>query len=193
MPANPLTPHTEFVLRMFLTDGQARNLRPRTIEYYRTQLTWFLGYVAQSGGATVEDITPYLVRAYLVYLQQERRWADASIHTAARAIRAFFKFLEAEGLIQESPMRRVKMPKADKSVKTPFSDEELRRLLTAACRQPTTRRSRTARGSSAEGQMGRITLATRGAAQFLRGFQTLRQRPPDPRKRPRDPHAGPDR
>src|SRR5690606_36014485 len=87
MQTNPLT-RLDFALTAFLTDGQARNLRPRTIDYYRRQLGWFLAYVADNGGTTPEDISPHLIRAYLVHLQQERQWADASIHTAARAVRA---------------------------------------------------------------------------------------------------------
>ena len=86
MHINPLT-RLDFALTAFLTDGQARNLRPHTIDYYRQQVGWFLAYVTDSGATTPQDITPHPIRAYLVHLQQEREWADASIHAAAWAMR----------------------------------------------------------------------------------------------------------
>jgi site-specific recombinase XerC len=57
---------------------------------------------------------PYCHIHYLVCLQTERGWKAASAHAAARAIRAFSNFLVADGVLDVSPMARVRMAKVDR-------------------------------------------------------------------------------
>src|SRR5690606_39040481 len=132
MHTNTLTSQTKFALEAFLLDGQARNLRPRTLEFYREHLTWFFVFAADHNYRQVEDIDPHIIRAYLVYLQQERQWKPNSVHGAARAIRVFFAFCVRDEVIALSPMAKVKMPALEQLRKPPFTVDEIRRLLPAA-------------------------------------------------------------
>ena len=120
-----------FALESFLLDAEARQLRPATLRYYRQQLTWFVAHCQESGVQKPEEITAHLIRAYLAGLQA-RGLSASSVHAAARAVRAFANFLEAEGLVAQSPMRRVRMPKVDKRLPDAYTVDEVERLLACA-------------------------------------------------------------
>lgn len=105
-------------------------LTEATLAYYRCQLKPFLhccdAGACQHGG----DISPVLIRGYLVHLQ-DRRLSDYSIHAAARAIRAFLNFCVREGWIAVSPMDKVPMPRIDRRILPSFTEAEVVRLLRA--------------------------------------------------------------
>lgn len=131
MTPQSLTLQTDFALEVFLIDAQARNLSPRTIRYYRQQIAWFAQYLARHDCHDLGHITSHHIRAYLIYLQQERGWKSASVQAGARAIRAFANFCMAEGMIETNPMARVKMPKTTERLLPPYTEHELRALLNA--------------------------------------------------------------
>lgn len=114
----------------FLLDAKARNLRPATILGYARQLRAFESFATAQGARTLADVTPTLLRTYLV-AERDRGLADDSIHTAARSLRAWCYFCEAEGLIEASPMRRVRMPKRDKPRPDAFTPDEAAAMLDA--------------------------------------------------------------
>ncbi len=71
---------------MFLLDAEARWLTPKTITYYREQLTPFVKWLQEQGVADLDAVTPTHIRRYLVSLQQ-RELTPRSQHAAARSIR----------------------------------------------------------------------------------------------------------
>lgn len=75
----------------FVVARQALNVTPRTLGYYADKLRPFITHCEQSNVATVDQVTAATVRAYLVSLQR-RGLAPATVHGAARAIRAFLRF-----------------------------------------------------------------------------------------------------
>lgn len=131
MAPNPLTTSTRLALDIFLMDGQARNLSPSTIRGYRQQITWFTDFLALQHCHDLDAITPHHIRTYLFHLQTERNWRPASVHAAARSIRAFLNFSHAEELLATNPMARVKMPKVNDAPLPAFSPEEIHTLLAA--------------------------------------------------------------
>lgn len=132
MTPDPLTLQTGFALEVFLLDVRARNLSPRTFEYYQQQLGWFLNYLAQHNCHDLAHLTAHHIRAYMLFLQQERGWKSTSVHTAARAIRAFMNFCTAEEMCTTNPMARVKMPRTTEELQPAFTEAEIRALLQAA-------------------------------------------------------------
>ena len=85
----------------FMLDAEARRLTTKTLKYYREQLQPFLDHLHKRGAETPASVTAHLIRAYMVSLQK-RGLADASMHAAARAIRAFCNFLVREELLEKS-------------------------------------------------------------------------------------------
>lgn len=71
------------------------------------------------------------MRAYFAYLQ-ERRMKPASIRSIARCLKVWFGFCTAEGLIDASPMKTIKLPKLPKPKPDAFTVDEVQRILSAA-------------------------------------------------------------
>lgn len=135
MSSTPLTLQTDFAVESFLLDAQARNLSPRTIRYYRQQLSWFSRHLAISDSHSLDQVTPHHIREYLVNLRDERHWKPASVQAAFRAIRAFLNFCYAEDLIGHNPVERVRPPKADLQAVPAMTAGEVRMLLDATLHQ----------------------------------------------------------
>lgn len=132
-PSRPAkTPTLEKAVSEFLLDGKARQFTAPTLEHYRGRLGAFVRWAAAQDDTplTVADLTPALLRAYLVHLQ-ERNLASNTQHTHARALRAFCNFCKREGWAGVSPFDTVKMPKPDRVQKTAFTENEVRALLRA--------------------------------------------------------------
>jgi site-specific recombinase XerD len=118
-------------LAAFLTDCEARRLSPKTLIFYHWQIDHFADWLRERGISTLDAVGPAEIRGYLVHLQG-RGMKDTTQHAAARAVRAWFAWLEREELITRSPMRKVGMPKVDKRILPALGSDDLRRLL-AAC------------------------------------------------------------
>ena len=118
----------------FLTSREATRLSPVTVNWYRGMLQPFLAFLEKQGITAPEAIAPSHIRAFLVSLQRQGV-KDNTVHAYARAVRAFLNFLVEEGIIPESPMRKVKMPRLDRRILPAFSPDDVRRLL-AACDNP---------------------------------------------------------
>jgi site-specific recombinase XerD len=112
-----LTEAIEELLVATRADGRSQE----TIKGYRRKLRQFLAFF---GNVVVEEITVNDVRRYIAHLwDRTTRWADhpkrkeqkggLSPYTVAshvRAIKRLFNFLEAEGVIEINPTRRIKTP-----------------------------------------------------------------------------------
>jgi len=108
---------------------------PKTLEHYSYTLGAFTDWLKGQGVQDVAGITANHIRAYLVSLQH-RGLKDTTQHAHARGIRVWLNWLEAEGDLDVSPMKRVAMPRLEARVPAPFSPEEVRRLL-GACERKT--------------------------------------------------------
>lgn len=120
-----------FAHKLFVLDGQARNLSPKTLAVYGEQLTWFEQYAVAADVTLLSDVEPALLKSYLIHLQQ-KGWQPASVHIAFRVLRTFFRFLHADGLVPDNLMVRVRAPKLPPKELPAFSEDEIRRLLAAA-------------------------------------------------------------
>ena len=112
----------------FVTSRLALNVTPRTLGYYADKLQPFIAHCEQSDLRTVDQVTAANVRAYLVGLQG-RGLAPATVHGAARAVRAFLRFCAADGLIDQAP--QFAMPKLPKKILPAFEPSDVDRLLDA--------------------------------------------------------------
>lgn len=118
-------------IESYLLDGKARNLRPATITAYKLQLDYFSQWATARGVTTLDAITPTLIKTY--FADQLQRGLSA--HTAkmsGRCLRAWLNWCVAEGLLPESPMKRVKLPRTDAPNPDFFTVAEVKRLLDGA-------------------------------------------------------------
>jgi integrase/recombinase XerC/integrase/recombinase XerD len=117
----------------FLQHGQkVRNLSDRTLRAYESDLTQFHVHI---DGAKPAEITPEQLEGYLDKLGTEP-YRDTSIRRKVAALKVFFRFLEEQGIVTESPARKLKIKRpVENRVPTVLSPREIRALLTAPKQQ----------------------------------------------------------
>jgi len=79
----------------FLIDRRVRGLSKGTLEFYQTKLKAFLEYCESQLITEVEQLTPMILRRYLIYLE-ERGHKPGGVHAAYRTIRAYLNWWEDE-------------------------------------------------------------------------------------------------
>jgi len=118
---------------------------PNTIDIVANSVNYLHDFLCSSCLPTdVRDIGPGEIRAFILYLQQKRRFSQhpfarpqlsgLSGHTVncyLRSVRAFWSWLVSEGIIQANPFARIKIPKPPRKVMPAFSEPQLRALLDA--------------------------------------------------------------
>ncbi|MGZ8793017.1 MAG: tyrosine-type recombinase/integrase, partial [Thermoanaerobaculia bacterium] len=105
-----------------------RNLSDRTIRAYQSDLVQFHQHM--NDVPTVE-ITSQHLETYLDKLG-DGPYRDTSIRRKVAALKVFFRFLEEQGIVEESPARRLKIKKpVENRVPTVLSNREVRALLAA--------------------------------------------------------------
>jgi integrase/recombinase XerC len=108
-----------------------RNASPHTIRNYRSDLEQFRDFLAQGKGDTpldVRAVDAFRIRAYLAFLFERER-KKTSIARKLAALRAFFKFLSREQVVEENPAARVATPKLAKTLPRIMSEEEMNNFL----------------------------------------------------------------
>jgi integrase/recombinase XerC/integrase/recombinase XerD len=113
----------------FLQHGQAvRNLSDRTLRAYHSDLSQFHTHIDD---AHMVDITPEHLETYLDKLGTGP-YRDTSIRRKVAALKVFFRFLEEQGIVHESPARKLKIKRpVENRVPTVLSGREIRALLAA--------------------------------------------------------------
>jgi integrase/recombinase XerD len=103
-----------------------------TIEAYNNDLNQLAGFFENKPWAVIDRQS---VLSYLSDLK-ERRYAATTVARKVAAIKSFFSFLVAEGMIKDNPTRDVPSPRVGKSLPKPISISQARLLL-----EQTTKRS----------------------------------------------------
>lgn len=107
-----------------MLDAQSRRLTDSTMQFYRVQLRPFAEWRNDYSALKITDVTPTIMRGYLVSLQ-DRGLSDYSQHAAARSIKALLGLSVREGWLPESPMTKVIMPKVGKRIPPAFTADVL--------------------------------------------------------------------
>ncbi len=114
-----------FLAYLKVEKGAADN----TISAYEGDLRQFLNYLQEKGPVkTPGEVQRPLLTAYLLHLQQEG-FAPATIARKEAAIKAFFRYLAAEGIIEDNPARLLHTPRQSQSLPDVLSEEEVEILL----------------------------------------------------------------
>ena len=116
-------------IAQFLEHGQSvRNLSDRTLRAYQSDLAQFHLHMCDTPatGITSDDLETYLDKL------GGGPYRDTSIRRKVAALKVFFRFLEEQGIVDESPARKLKIKKpVENRVPTVLSSREVRALLAA--------------------------------------------------------------
>ncbi len=136
MPPNPRkkhrTPQDDLPLWIdtFLLDRKAANFSPRTVDYYGEKLAAFQNFCKAAGVGVVKDITPDILRRYLVHLK-DRGHNPGGIHAHYRALRTFIRWWmgETEPTDYPDPFQKINAPKVDHTPLPPIPQGDVQALL----------------------------------------------------------------
>jgi integrase/recombinase XerC/integrase/recombinase XerD len=116
-------------IAQFLEHGQTvRNLSDRTLRAYHSDLAQFHVHICDTSAVeiTADDLETYLDKL------GGGPYRDTSIRRKVAALKVFFRFLEEQGIVSESPARKLKIKKpVENRVPTVLSAREVRALLAA--------------------------------------------------------------
>lgn len=88
-----------------------------TIAAYKNDLGQFLSFLEANAFDVSDwaDVTPDIVDAYVDHMK-EQAYASSSVARKVAAVKSFFNFLFARGIIEENPTTNVDSPKVKKTV-----------------------------------------------------------------------------
>ncbi|MBN1977736.1 MAG: site-specific tyrosine recombinase XerD [Anaerolineae bacterium] len=107
-----------------------------TVSAYRNDLTQFLSYLAGEGVFSWQDVGRERIRSHVLYLKQ-RGYAPSTVGRKVAAVKSFFHFLVADGVLGDDPTVLVDSPSVDRHLPHPLSLEEVARLLAEPARSNT--------------------------------------------------------
>lgn len=103
---------------MKLTDATAqflshcryeRNLSVHTVRAYGSDLREFVAYSNRNGRSDLAAISTEHIRGYLSWLLESGRLAATSVRRRAATLRALFSWIEDQDLLDDSPLRRLRI------------------------------------------------------------------------------------
>jgi len=116
----------EEYLSALAVEGKARC----TVEVYGARLRRFADWCASRGKTETAALSAADLRAFIAHLQANGNGAGTPRQNAV-VVKAFSRWLAAEGKLQTDPFATVKLGKASRKLPEPFSDEEVKALLKA--------------------------------------------------------------
>ena len=103
-----------------------------TIAAYKNDLSQFTTYLGKGTGITsdVSTVTANIVDGYVDYMKNQS-YASSSVARKVAAVKSFFNYLFARGIINENPTTNISSPKVKKRLPQPLTSDEVERLLDA--------------------------------------------------------------
>jgi integrase/recombinase XerD len=124
---------SQFLHFLAVEKGASNN----TIAAYRNDIQQFAGYcVGHRNGRGWADINRAVILEYMQDLQV-KRYAEATVARKVAAVKSFFGFLTAEGLIPQDPTESLSSPRVGKSLPKPITPQQVDELLEQPLRRRT--------------------------------------------------------
>lgn len=116
----------EAKIRMFVASKKAVNRQNNTLQQYTREIWNMLAFL----GKRLEDITGMDLRYYYGVMREQRGIKMSTMQTRLHYLSSFWDFLTAEELVHNNPVKKVGLLKLEKTIKKPFSAEEMEALRT---------------------------------------------------------------
>ncbi len=120
-------------LQEFALDRQARNLTPKTLQWYGQSLDVFTAFCRERALATLGDLTPSHLRLFLVRLQEDGH-NPGGVRNIYGAVKALVNWYAAEHDGWPNPLKRVANPKTPQELQDPLDLGDLSKML-ATCKK----------------------------------------------------------
>ena len=109
---------------MFIASKKAVNCQDNTLKQYSREILNMLDFL----GKRIEDITGMDLRYYYGVMREQRGIKMSTMQARLHYLSSFWDFLITEELVHSNPVKKVGLLKIEKTIKKPFSAEELEAL-----------------------------------------------------------------
>jgi len=109
----------------FLRHLRERNASPHTIKAYSGDLAAFAAYAASRGWKQIDHI---VIRGFLTQLY-EKGLSKTSVARSLAAVRSLYRWLAAEGVVEQNPAKLVATPRLPKKLPRVPTIEEMNSVL----------------------------------------------------------------
>ncbi len=124
----------EHILKQYLNWHEAEGYSRKTQADYRKNMHALFGYLKTE--QDIDDLSQLRVdhlRSWLVWLrntpsQHGKQRSSKTIESYCRQALAFFRWRTAEEILDQNPIVRLKLPKAEKKQLRVFTDDEIKRM-----------------------------------------------------------------
>ena len=116
----------EAKIRMFVASKKAVNRQNNTLKQYTREIYNMLNFL----GKRLEDITGMDLRYYYGIMREQRGIKMSTMQTRLHYLSSFWDFLITEELVHSNPVKKVGLLKLEKTIKKPYSAEEMEALRT---------------------------------------------------------------
>ena len=103
---------------------------PRTLEAYRRDVERLVEYARTKGAASPIDVTSRMLSEFVYYLK-DVGLSPSSIRRNISAVRTYFRFLLADGVVARDPSERLETPQRWRTLPDVLTVDEIERLLAA--------------------------------------------------------------
>jgi integrase/recombinase XerD len=128
----------EFLTSIEVEKGYSENTRVA----YKNDLTQFLDFLSMQTLPRVStwgEVSKDHLTDYILHLKNVREYASTTVARKVAAIKSFFHFLVAEGLITDDPTATLDSPRVKKYLPRAITQEQVEKLLDAASQKQTPR------------------------------------------------------
>lgn len=106
-----------------------KNYSPHTTNAYQNDISEFQRFCSDEyDDETIDDVSYNLIRAWIVSLV-EASISNRSINRKIASLKAYYKFLQRIGKIDNNPLAKHKALKTSKKIEVPFSEMEMEAVL----------------------------------------------------------------
>ena len=112
------------LISSFIAAKRIEGCSEKSLKYYENTIQCTVNNIAKD----IKHLTTDDLRLYLTEYQERHNSSRVTIDNIRRILSSFFSWLEDEGYIFKSPIRRIHKVKTDKIIKETYTDEELETL-----------------------------------------------------------------
>ena len=114
----------EAKIRMFIASKKAINRQDNTLKQYSREIYHMLDFL----GKRLDDITGMDLRYYYGIMREKHHIKMSTMQTRLHYLSSFWDFLITEELVHTNPVKKVGLLKIEKTIKKPYSAEEMEAL-----------------------------------------------------------------
>lgn len=114
-------------VKMFVASKKAVNRQDATLRQYTREIRCMLEFL----GKRLEDITGMDLRYYYGVMREKRGIKMSTMQTRLHYLSSFWDFLTTEELVHSNPVKKVGLLKLEKTIRKPYSAEEMEALRSA--------------------------------------------------------------